>query len=971
MRRSLLALLALAACGGPKSTGPKTPPPELGKGSGSGAGTAVVADPKAAPPPAVDESRPLAMDAAVRTGTLANGLTYYVKANKKPEKRVQLWLAVNSGSVLEDDDQRGYSHLLEHIAFQGTKRFPKHDIQDFIERSGMRFGADLNAYTSFDETVYQLMVPTEDPKIVDKGIDVLRDWSSEIAFDPKAVLDERRIIEEERRTRNSEQYRMLQQIIPVAYQGSKYAQRLPIGTVDVIAAATADKLRKLYQSWYRPEMMAVIVVGDIDPAAMEQELKAKFADVPKAAATAPRRPIATVNTELPTRMIVARDKEQAVFEVDLSYQMPHRPQVSTADVRRLLVESMFSHLVNARLATISKRATSAWTTAHVGIGTGLRPVDELSLGATPKTGKVLDAIGDLTAEMARVRQHGFAADEMDEARAALLQEFDEAAKEADTRESRPVAEEMVRNFLTHEQMSGPQKELDVAKAILPTITTEQVVAIAKGLGDKGRMITLEAPPKGDAPSELDVTKRIAAAAVAPIGEWQAVDLTQPLIAAEPKPGSVTAEKALTNGIVQWTLSNGATMYLKKTDFKADEVTITAVSNGGTSQVSDADFAQAQFASAIVNASGIGNYTVEDLAKKLAGKKVSVETTIDDQQEKVVGVTSPDDLEPTLQLMYAAFTAPRKDPGAFDAWRTQQLMTAKIIDANSQAKFLVGAFNFLFQNNARLPLPFPTEKRIEAIKLDAAITQYGRRFANAADFAFVVVGNYDVAKLKPLVEKYLASLPAQKGKHETVQDVKLRTKKGIAGTTIKAGSEAKSLSLLVATNPAPWSFAVEADADILQHVLQLQLLELLREKLGGTYSVTVQAQSGRTPPQQSLALVFFECDPARATSMQAEAWKALDALATTPVKDDTLAKVKEQIQKSHDAELLENEFWTTALVRVARYGDLLDTLLDAKHVTSQVTADHIKKIAAQMIGKQNRLTITLLPEDAAPAPAAKP
>ena len=962
MRRLLSLLLVVAACGSPKTTGPKGPPD---RDPGARVGSAEAPHPPPPPlPPVVDETKPLALDPAVRTGTLANGLTYYVRANRKPEKRVQLWLAVNSGSVLETDEERGYSHLLEHIAFQGTKRFPKHDIQDFIERSGMRFGADLNAYTTFDETVYQLMVPTDDPKTVDKGIDVLRDWTTDISFDPKAVLDERRIIEEERRIRNSAGFRMLQQILPVAFAGSKYAERLPIGTVDAIAAATADKLKKVYQTWYRPEMMAVIVVGDIDPAAMEAELKAKFADIPRAAATAAKRPTPTIETDRPARMVVARDKEQAVFTASIDYLIPHRPRASIADVRRMLTEGMFSHLVNQRLDTIAKRGTSPWTAANVSIAAGLRPIDELSLEGTAKPGKLLDTIGGLAAEMARVRQHGFSPEELDEARAALLQEAEEAAKEVDTHDSRGVADSIVNNFLTHSMLAGPVKQLELAKAILPTITAEQVAAIAKNLGDKGRVVTIQAPPKGDVPSEAEIAARIAKDASAPIGAWQAVDLSQPLLAAEPKPGSVTAEKALSNGIVQWTLSNGASVYLKKTDFKADEVTISAVSNGGASMVSDADFPQVQFASAIVNAAGVGNYSVQDLQKKLAGKKVSVETTIDDEHEKVVGVTSPDDLEPTLQLMHAAFTAPRKDAGAFEAWRTQQLMTAQMIEANAQAKFVIGAFEYLFQGNQRLPLPFPTKKRIESIKLDAVMTQYARRFANAADFAFIVVGNYDAAKLKPLVERYIASLPATKGKRETVQDVKLRTRKGVGGTTIKAGSEQKSISLLVATAPAPWSFAAEADTDILQHVLQIQMMETLREKLGGTYSVSVQSQTNRNPPQQALTFVFFESDPARAPAMQTEAWKVLDGLATTPVSADTLAKVKEQIQKSHDAELLENKFWTTTLSRMARYNDPLDKLLDVTRVTSQVTAEHVQKMAGQLISKQNRLTMTLMPEDAA-------
>ncbi|MCX5742638.1 MAG: pitrilysin family protein, partial [Proteobacteria bacterium] len=281
--RAFVALVAVSSLGAGVSCGPKpkaapTTGELAGKGSagsdaGSGSGSAATGPAVTKP---VDETAPLALDASIKTGVLPNGLRYYVKANKKPEQRVQLWLAVNAGSVLEDDDQRGMAHLLEHIAFEGTKRFPKHEIIDFIERSGMKFGADLNAYTSFDETVYQLMVPTDDPKTVAKGLDVLRDWSADVSFDPKEVIDERKIIEEERRTRNSSQFRMLQQILPVAYQGSKYAQRLPIGTPEVIGGATAEPLKKLYQRWYRPDLMAVIVVGDIDAAALEQQVKAKF-----------------------------------------------------------------------------------------------------------------------------------------------------------------------------------------------------------------------------------------------------------------------------------------------------------------------------------------------------------------------------------------------------------------------------------------------------------------------------------------------------------------------------------------------------------------------------------------------------------------------------------------------------------------------------------------------------------------------
>ncbi|MBA3541550.1 MAG: insulinase family protein [Deltaproteobacteria bacterium] len=961
-RRSIAALLLwLTACSGPARTPdrtPKDPSAPVGIGSGSAAAPLGVT----LPDPTKDPT-PIPLDPTIRKGVLANGLTYYVKANKQPGSRVQLWLAIDAGSVQEDDPERGLAHMVEHLAFEGTRRFPKHDIQNFIERSGMRFGADLNAYTSFDETVYQLMVPTDDPKTVIKGLDVLRDWAADVTFDPKEVVDERKIIEEERRTRNSGQFRILQQLIPVAYQGSKYAQRLPIGTTEVITTATADKLAKFYKSWYRPDLMAVIVVGDVDAAAIEKEIKARFADVPVAAAGAPKRVATPVSTDLPPRYVVARDRETAVFGVSIDHQFPHRTLATAADLRRALVEAMFSQLVSSRLETIAKRATSPWTSASVSINSNLRPVDELSLAGTAKSGKqLLDVVGELTGELARVRQHGFSPEELEQVRATLLQRYTEGVREADTRDSGGIADEMLRNFLVDEFMAGPTKEHELAVRLIPTITNAELVAIAGAARDRGRVVMITAPLKGDVPSEADITKRIAEAAAKPVAPWQAVDLSQPLISAQPTPGTITEDKSLSNGVTTWTLSNGARVYLKQTDFKKDEVTLVAVSSGGTSVVSDASYPHARFAADIVNASGLGNYGAEELAKKLAGKKVSVATTIDAEQERVSAAASPDDLEPMLQLVHAAFTAPRKDPAAFEAWKAQQLQLAAVLEANTQARFVIGAFEYLFSKHPRIPLPFPTTQRIAAIDLDKALAQYRARFANAADFSFVIVGAYDPAKLRPLVERYLASLPATRAPRETVRDVNLRSRKGVAATTLRHGTEQKAMTMLVTSMPQRWSLPLEWDADILQHVLDLELLAVLREKLGGTYSVSVQAQASRTPPPQTLSLVVFESDPARAKAMQVEAWKTIDALATTPLGQDTLDKVREQIIKAHDSELKENSFWSDTLVRVARFGDPLDAFVTIDQVTSRVKAPLIQKAAQQFLGKPNRTTVTLLPEE---------
>jgi zinc protease len=937
------------------------------RGSQPSAPSAPASAPAVRPPAPASERQELPLDPSIRHGVLPNGMTYYVKTQRRPEKRAQLWLAINAGSVLETDQQRGLAHMLEHLAFEGTRRFPGHEIQDFMERSGMKFGADLNAYTGFDETVYQLVVPTDDPATVARGLDVLRDWSSDITFDPKEVVDERRIIEEERRFRNSAAFRMLTQIIPVAYEGSRYARRLPIGTPETIAAATVDSLVAFYRSWYRPDLMAVIVVGDIDAAAIEHEIRARFSDIPSAAPDAPERAAIPVDMEHAPRMVVARDRENAIYTVDIEYRLPRRPRRTAADLRRTLVEAVFGRLLSDRLAVISRREQSAWTSAYAQFGPDVRPADKLALSAAAKGGKIEETVADLTLEMARVRQHGFSREEIAGAVAAIRQLFEEGLREAETRESYDIAEEIVRHFMEREAMPGPAVALELAKRYLPTITSDELVAIARAVGDRGRVVVVRAPMKGKVPSEKEIAEKMAAAAGRSVEPWQALDLSRPLLAAEPEPGKVTGEKRLAQGVTEWTLSNGARVLLKPTAFKKDEVTVTAVSTGGTSAVSNAAYPQARSAAEIANAGGFGNYSVDELQKKLAGKKVGVRAAIDDDEERIEGISSAADLETMMQLMHAAFVAPRRDEAAFAAWKTRQLQFVEQLEATSQARLVIGAFDFLFSGHPRVPLPFPERKGIEAIRFDAALAQYRARMADAADFSFVVVGAFDPARLRPLVERYLASLPSTpERKRETVRDVGLRVRKGVTARTVRAGTEAKSMSLLIAWSPAKWTYEVEADAWILQHVLDMELLAQLREKLGGTYGVSVQTDAGRKAPQQATTVVVFESAPERVKAMQDEAWKTIERISNSPLSDDLLARVRQQIKRAHDTRLTENQFWTEALVRLGRYGDDLDRLVAVDRVIARVTREQVQKTARLFLSKANRSTFTLLPE----APATK-
>ncbi len=920
--------------------------------------SAPVQRPTATTTPAPDA---VPLDPAVRHGVLANGLSYYVRANATPKKRVQLWLVVKAGSVLEHDDERGLAHMVEHLAFDGTRRFPKHEIQDFIERSGMRFGADLNAETSFDDTKYQLLVPTDDPATIGKGLDVLRDWSSDITFDPQASIDERKVIEEERRTRNTADARNTEQLIAVAAQGAQYAVRLPIGKSEVIKAATGDQLRAFYKRWYRPELMAVIAVGDIDPATLEHEIQQRFSDLPASPANAAPRPALTIDPDHPSRMAVARDPENALTNVEVDYQLHHRGEGTRADLEREMREAMLSQLVSSRMTQLAKRATPPWTSAGIGFSAGPGSLDELELQANVQGTDVLAAVNALGAELARMRQHGFSAEELARASADVLRRFDNAVKERDTRDSADVMGELVRNFLVAAAVPDPQWRLDLGRGYLPTITSDQLVATASFAdGAHGRVVLVTAPKDGVVPGEAEVEQRFDAAMGAPIAAWQAVDLARPLLAAEPVPGKVTRVEQLSQGVTKWTLSNGAHVLLKPTTFKQNEVTIAALAPGGTSLVADADYVNAKYSAEVVNAMGFGNYSVADLQQKLAGKKVSVAARIDSTVEELDGKASPDDLESLAQLVYAAFTAPRLDRSAFDAWKAQTAQGAGALAAQAQAKFVLELLGFFYGNHPRTPRQFPTVDEVNAVDPERAMAQHAARVANAANFDFVIVGAFTADKIKPLVERYFASLPATSGKRSAVIDVGVRAKSGVLEHTSHFGTEAKAMTVLVATEPLPWSLALQSDDSVLDVVLDIEMLQALRAKLGGTYSVSVSSEISHEHPQTAVQVVF-ESAPERTKELQDEAWRTLDRLATTPLSDDTLGKVRAQLVKTHETSLLDNDYWLLVLASLSLYGGDLDAFLSIERKTSRVTKPEIQRIVKELVGKANRATFTLLPE----------
>ncbi|HEY6039224.1 MAG TPA: pitrilysin family protein, partial [Kofleriaceae bacterium] len=602
MRRSWWLVVVLCACGAAKTASPPPAPTTPAKLVEHAPG---------------DPVTPL--DPEIKVGHLGNGLTYYVMKHGKPEQRASLWLAVNAGSVLEDDDQRGLAHFVEHMAFNGTKRFPKQDIVDFIEKVGMEFGADVNAYTSFDQTVYQLTVPTDDGKALAKGVDILRDWAGNITFDPTEVDKERGVVLEEWRLGRGAAARIEDKQWPVVFAGSKYADRLVIGLPEVIKTAKRDTLYRFYKDWYRPDNMAVIAVGDFDPAELEKQLEQKFGDLQNPDHERPRITV-PVPHDQPTAVTVATDPELPATQVAIYDKLDHRREATKGDYRRFLVEGLYHQMLGARFSELAEEPDAPFMFAGSQTGSLVRASDLFTRQAEAKEGKAREALAAVVKEIARVDKYGFVETELDRARRRVLAETEKDAMEADKVPDPDLADEITRNFFTGEQMGGRALELAYTREMLPTITLGELNHLARTwASDKGRVIAMSGPASSKLPDEAEIRKIFTSAQTATVEPWHDAGADQPLISHVPKPGSIASEThdAEVDATV-WTLSNGAKVVVKPTKFKNDEILFDGWQPGGTSLLSDRDYAQVRFMG-LISAMGAGDLDPIALEKVLAGK----------------------------------------------------------------------------------------------------------------------------------------------------------------------------------------------------------------------------------------------------------------------------------------------------------------------------------------------------------------
>ena len=933
------------------------------------------ADAEFAPPaPAADagaptagdlpDDAPLPPDPSVRMGTLDNGLTYIIKRNTEPQDRAELRLAVNAGSLQEDADQLGLAHFLEHMLFNGTRRFPKQELVNFLESLGVGFGPDLNAYTSFDETVYQLRVPTDDPEILATGFDVLEDWAGYATIDPEEVDAERGVIVEEWRLRDQNASgRIRQQLLPVLFGDSRYTDRQPIGDMEIVRTAPAETLRRYYETWYRPDLMAVIAVGDFDVDEVEQMIQARFSDLPEPANPDPR-PSFDVPTHDDTRYLVITDPEypQTVFQ--LIRKLPAVAPESAADYRENLLESLFNTMLNFRLDEIRRQPDAPFTAAFVGGGNLVRPVDTYSVGAQLLDDRILDGVDVVMTEVARVQQYGFTPSELERAKAQVLQNYESLYRDRENTDSVSFAEEYVRHFLTGESIPGIAVEYALVQEALPAITVDDVDAVAEKLvGDDNRTLFVITPEKEGVtpPTEAELAAVLEGVAAKELEPYQDTAADAELLAQELPPVDIVAENHNdTLDVTEFELANGVRVLVKPTDFKEDEILMRAVSPGGSSLVDDADFPEATSIAAIVDQSGVGDFDQTTLLKLLAGKKVSVTPDIGEVSEGLTGSASPKDLETLFQLTYLYMTAPRADTDAFEVYKTQQISALENRSLNPVSALQDAVIEARFGDTIRRgPLPVA---EIQTLDLDRALEIYKDRFGDASDFTFVFVGNVDVDTIKDYAQRYLGNLPAT-GRTETFRDVKPDPPTGVIETDVFRGQEEQSVVQIM----FPGNIDVTPENELLlamvQDILDVRLTADLREERGGVYSSYAVADIAEYPDSTYGVFIGFGADPNRIDELTGATYAIVDDLQTTGPTDEDMVKAHEKERRGREEALRTNEFWLSTLGDYAfdPSTDVTDAIEGFQARLDAVTAADVQAAAQEYLPLDRYIQVVLYPE----------
>jgi len=913
---------------------------------------------------AQQKSAVLPLDLAVRTGKLTNGFTYYIRHNEEPKNRVIMYLVNKVGSVLEDEDQRGLAHFMEHMNFNGTRHFPHNELVDYLQKAGVRFGADINAYTSFDETVYELPIPSDKPELLKCGMEIMRDWAGEALLDPEEIDKERGVVLEEKRLGKGAKERMQRVYWPVLLNNSRYAVRTPIGLDTVLDNFKRPQIYRFYHDWYRPDLQALIIVGDVSADSLVKVIKAKFADL-KNPALERLRPKYTVPLTGKNQFIAVTDKEMTATVAEVIIKHLQSPLRTAADYRKSIIQELFNQMLDERYTELSRKADIPFVQGGAGIGGFIGGMNSYTVSVVAKPGQLESGFSAVWQETERVKRFGFTATELKRAKTAYLNSMEVALQEKDKTPSESYVKEYQEYFLEDIASPGITTEYGLTKNALPGITLNDVNELAKAYitdTDRDILIMASEKDKNSLPDEATVNDWLKTIDDENLQPYQDDTSAKPLLAVQPVAGKIVAEQQDKQlHLITITLSNGVKVILKPTDFKNDEILFNGFAEGGTSLYSDADYQSAANAGSIIPANGVGNYNADQLDKFLEGKELKVSPYINERFEGIRGTSDNKDMETTLQMVYAYFTEPRKDTAIFNGIISNS--KANLINRNNDPASVFSDAVGAVLGNYNIRRTGPTIEKINQVDLNKAYSIYKERFADASDFTFTFIGSVDTNAIKPLLEKYLGALPST-NIHQTAKDLNIHAPDGRIEKAVYKGTEPKATVILDFSGKFNYNLENKICLDALKECLEIRLLERLREDESGVYSPGVFANTGKFPQQRYSFIIQFGCAPQNVDKLIASTLDEINKLKTNGPLQENLDKWRAEDKSSWETQLKTNGFWLAYLTSTLQDKESIDLVDQYPALRNKITTVQVKETAGKYLSGENYIRLVLLPETAA-------
>lgn len=910
-------------------------------------------------------NKALPVDQSFRTGVLKNGMKYFIKKNAKPENRVELRLAVNAGSIDEDDDQKGLAHFIEHMQFNGTEHFKKNELVNYLERVGTKFGADLNAFTSFDKTVYRLQVRSDIPNQLDTGLLVIYDWAGKASMDPTEIDKERGVVIAEWRSRLSPQQRISEQTLPVIYKDSKYKDRLPIGDTTIIKHASYETIKRFYNQWYRPDLMAVIVVGDINEDAIEMQIKEMFSALKNP--DDERKPGEyKIPYHQESLIKIVTDKEAPSSSVQVINKLPKQKLATKADLLEDVKRDLFTMMINARLDEIRNSANPPFIRGFSGYSSDIGDIDAYRSSASVAEGNILEGLKALIIENERVLRHGFTQSELDRQKINMLKSAEKMMKEIDKTESAVYCSRAINHFLDDDPMMSSDQIYNFLNLHKSKLDLSSINEYAKQwIKVDNRVILVTAPAKDEIaiPDEAAIKNLYSSIGSMKIDKYVDKSIDQPLFSKALTPKKISDEIVFEKyGIKNFKLENGIEVYYKKTDFKNDEVLFSSYAKGGTSRYEDKDFNNASFASQVISEMGLSDFDNIQLKKLLTGKSVSVSASIGSLYQYVSGRTSIVDLETMFQLANLKFTAPRKDINAFTSFLTRSKGMYANLLKNPDYYFSDTLSKIQYNNNFRAG-GMPKPEDFDRLNLEEIYRIYTERFANGSSFKFFFVGNFDEPKLKDLCSKYLGNIPAGNPDQNWI-DRNTELVQGKIEKNIYQGAAPKAYVDITYHGDFKWNPDNAYILRSLIDVLRIKLRETMREDMGGVYGVRVGGGSYNEPKQQYSLNISFNCDPAKAEELIKAANTVIGKLKNDGPDSEVMQKIKETQKQERVKLLQENDYWLDMIESAIQ--DKLDfteiTLESLENRINKLTPSDVKNAANKYIDESQKIQVVMYPEN---------